>query len=999
MALDALTDKRSVLYPAPGESWRAATLLVVAGLSLLAPLRAQTPAPITAAQRLRTLTPEEAAQSAPVRLRGVVTFSNGERLTGFVQDASAGVFVKLTPDQRELRPGELVEIQGRTSPCGFAPCVVEARARKLGEGPMPRPIRPSFRELFSGRPTSQWGELEGVVRAGRANGSRLVLALHTGAAEIPVIVEPYPERWESLWVDAEVRAQGVLGATFNARRQVSGARLRTPGERFVEVVDPPISNPFDGPLTPLAELGAFRTVGRFGRRLRTHGVVMAVAGDDTLYLHDRGGTASVVTRAPTAARPGVRVEVVGFYEGRGGRPAIEHALVRVIGHGTPPPPTLVEPDESLTPELHMAMVRVRGEVVRATRWDRGVLLQSGAQLVMVRLPEGLTPETAGVGEGAVVEVTGLCLLPQDPEEQRASFRILTRSLEDVVVLEQPPWLTLERVLWALGALLACAAAIAAWGASLRRRVASQTAQIRKAIESEAELEGRYQRLFERNLAALLRLSSKGRILDCNLAGARLLGYETPEAVVGSTVRELCSYPEFAGVLLKPKPDQGPQEVCLQRAGGGVVWALAGVALAEGDSGDGPVSEVTLLDITRQRESEKQILEAKREAEAANQAKSEFLANMSHEVRTPLNGILGMTKLALEGELSTESREYLNLSVYSAELLLDIVNEVLDFSKIEARKVEIEIVAFDPRSVFGKAVRSLEPRAEEKGMELRIAISADVPPKVAADPTRLRQVLLNLVSNAIKFTDQGEVAVSIRVDPTSEARLLFEVSDTGIGVPPDKREAIFEPFRQADGCTTRQYGGTGLGLAVCSRLVELMGGRIWLDERPGGGSRFQFTARFEPAEADIHDEPEPVAATPELTSEPRSESSAALSILVAEDNPVNRLLAVRLLERAGHATQVVENGADAVRALAHERFDLVLMDVQMPVMDGLAATRAIRASETNRHTPIVALTAHAMTGDDRRCFDAGMDGYLTKPIDPDKLIEAIEFHAGLAQTPV
>ncbi len=397
----------------------------------------------------------------------------------------------------------------------------------------------------------------------------------------------------------------------------------------------------------------------------------------------------------------------------------------------------------------------------------------------------------------------------------------------------------------------------------------------------------------------------------------------------------------------------------------------------------------------------QLGRARIEALSANQAKSDFLATMSHEIRTPLNGVLGVTQLLQDSGLNEDQGRLAQTIRTSGEILLRILNDVLDLSKIEAGKMDLEPISFDPDELVQSTTSLWRPRAEEKGLDFAIELARGGPKRLHGDPVRLKQILFNLIGNAIKFTESGSVRALIQIMPLTPGRAVLraEVTDTGVGISPEAQQKLFTAFSQGDGATSRKYGGTGLGLAICKRLVELMGGTIECKSTPGEGSRFSFEAPLKIAEASADLSETGPDNRPEQFEASEMDAAGGPRILLAEDNPINQEVIRGFLKYRGWTCDVAHDGVEAVEAFKAGAYDLVLMDIQMPGKDGYEATRSIRdLGGSGETTPIIALTANAMRGDDKRCLDAGMDGYVSKPIDRPAFFAEMDLRLKEGRTP-
>ncbi len=499
------------------------------------------------------------------------------------------------------------------------------------------------------------------------------------------------------------------------------------------------------------------------------------------------------------------------------------------------------------------------------------------------------------------------------------------------------------------------------------------------------------RAVEASASSVFITDRDGNIEYCNPSFTRLTGYRSEEVlgktprILNSGVHEAPMFHQLWQTISRGHDWQG--ELCNRKKNGELFWELTSISPIKNPRDEISHFVAVKENITARKQAEQTLERAKLEAEAANRAKSVFLANMSHEIRTPMNGIIGMLDLVLESAPTTQQRDFLEMARTSAESLLTLIGDILDFSKIEAGRLEIDSIPFNLRECVDRAIGISALGRSDKDVKVLSEVRPDVPHQLIGDPARLCQILVNLVANAVGFTEQGKVKTLVELVSQERERidLRFAVSDTGTGIPSEQLPTIFEPFKQGDGSLTRAHRGSGLGLAICRNLVALMGGRIWAESVLGRGSTFHFTACFKPAEPVGPGLAEAVIAKAQPVRNLRP-----LRILLAEDQPVNQALADTMLSRRGHQVSLTENGRQTLDLLAEQTFDLVLMDVQMPVMDGLEATSKIRELEqgTGRHLPIIAMTAHAMKGDRELCLAAGMDDYVAKPIRAQELLETI-----------
>jgi PAS domain S-box-containing protein len=950
------------------------------------------------ADQVLELSPKEAATGRPVEVMGVVVWAHPKASYLFLRDTSGTVRVQLPPEMTE-RPKMRSQLKatGVTEAGVFAPEIRLQSFEQSGIAIVPeaRPI--TVDQAMTGLEEGHRVTISGHVQRLAHDGDWSVLTLTTQTGEFTFRAE----RDETLsdLIGSIVSVEGVCHALANSRRQLTGIEILGTKRADIRVEQPLPADPFDIPLREISALRQFSANGASNYWARVRGVVTYHLPGRVIFIQDERDGLMLLSEQKTELAPGDEIEAAGLPGLQDGRGVLREAVYRKLGRQSEPASVQIVRPSQIDEALDGRLVRISAGVISTMLDGESVklALQSDDAVFTALLSRDRRSALELWKPGARLDLTGVYQVVRDERRQPRAFHLQLRSPLDVRVLQKPSVWTPGRAVAVTVSLIACIGLGVTWLVVLRRRVDRQTDLIRIQLLKEADLEAHNRAIVANASDVIFTTDLNGCFNSLNPAGERLLGY-TRDEIMRMTLRDLVA-PEddsqrVAIVAALPELRQSAArfELRFVTRDRRRIWMEVSVCLVTQEGRELGVLGVA-RDIAERKLIEEELKRARDAAQANTEAKSAFLANMSHEIRTPMNGVIGMSNLLLDTRLSDDQHEYAQTIRNSAEALLTVLNDILDFSKIEAGKLDFEIQDFDLKKMAEETLELLASRATAKQIELTLFVPPELPRHLRGDAGRLRQVLVNLIGNALKFTDEGEVAVSVSLAGRKDGvvDLRFEVSDTGVGISPEAATRLFRPFSQADASTTRRFGGTGLGLAISKQIVELMHGTVGVQSQAGRGSTFWFTAQLEVQSGPVVELPEPTAELKDVR------------VLAVDDHSANRRVIAAYTAAWGMSCTSASSGEDALarlRSAAAEgrAFQLVLLDYHMPGMDGLALARAIRSDPQLQETRMVMLTSVDRRLSAVEMAEHGLQSVMTKPIHTDELLSTLRRVIAPASSP-
>ena len=1082
-----------------------------------------------------------------VDIQATATFQSGQSF--YIQDATSGIFVETYQIPDENLTGKLLRIQGDLKAGTHANQIALSGYTVLGPGTIPKGQLQTFDQLQEGLHHGQWIAVEGVLDTiSIANNQAWTsLVMDGGRVDINIVPLLTDGDFNSLTRGSIVHIEGVSSVRTHESGQISSLLLQSPGFDQVKILDQQTDTMFSNPIVPLGQLELPSNRQENGR-MNIRGTYIGTLPTLEIILQEGRDSVLVETYQPESFQVGDIVIANGIPEPAKSGNRLSGALAKRLGRGevTPIPASR---KELAKPEMKHRLVSVTGLYKGRNGGTKGLIIRTevdGSELIALLVTESKSiPDTVNsLRFNSRIQLSGVYI---GEERKSKNPSLIINSTNSIKFLSSPRTWTLRRTALILGGILFAIVSALGWILALRNRIARQTHQIQTQNQETTSIESELQHIFENANDLIFTSDLHGNFSTMNPAGEAILGYsQTAWRTMNWEQLVDQDQPEQLHNLRWAAESGRPVEVIIRNQKGIQVFLEVNARFLNTEGLRTGIHAIA-RDITERVRYEQELIKAKQTAEEATQAKSDFLANMSHEIRTPMNGIIGMTDLVLSSDLPTEQHRFVSIARQSAQNLLVILNDILDFSKIEAGKLELVSEEFSLRHELDQTLKTMGISAHEKGIDLNLIVAPDTPDRLTGDAYRLQQVLINLISNAIKFTSKGEVVVFVAPEEdegdtkinssresANEVGIRFEVEDTGSGIPEKQKKKIFEAFSQVDSSISKNAAGTGLGLAISDNIVRIMNGSLWLGSKSGEGSVFCFNvflpctdkqdfgktftfsdssenqhiliaddissatanlrntikgwqfscttvSRAKAATKEIEEKspaivlinekledesgidlaetilskhggktipimmlssksaPESIkkcqkaglshyllkpVAISELAqvikaalntksapkslkpikaaadqSKPSPQPSPSVEapdnksyrVLLAEDNLVNQKVASAMLKKNGHEVVIADNGEIALSELEKGYFDFILMDVQMPVLDGLETTRSIRRKEleTGDHIPIIALTAHATKVHQDSCFQAGMDDYIAKPFQMPKLFRSIE----------